>query len=212
MGGKVIKINLFGIICTMILIIASIVGIVIFATRDKDGSKSSNKKDDKQNVVQDDKNDYKELNKKEFVTINGATKEITMKTYEKRGEYKIDYDIDNFYINEHAPDGGIFIESQVSESIIMKICRKDNFKSKSNDLIVNEANNKKTDKTYALNTRDFKGHLCYIESKETDADVTKTYYMENGDEYYQIDVKCGKSYTNNIMPIIEKMIDSFSIM
>lgn len=212
MGGKVIKINLVGAIFTIFLIVAVIVGIVIFATRDTgNSSKSDNQKDNKPNVIQDDKDSYKELDRKDTVYINGTAKEILMKTYVRESEYRIDYDVNTFYINEINKEE-IFIESNISDTILMKISKKNDFYKISNELITNESNKKKADTTYKLNTRDYNGHLAYIESKETDKDVRRTYYIENKDEYYVIDVMCGNDYKENVMPIIDKMVETFKIM
>lgn len=211
MGGKVIKINLVGAIFTVLIIIAAIVGIVIFATRDTRDDGKENKKDNKQNTIQDDKELYNELNKKETVSINGTTKEITMKTYEKKLEYRIDYDIDTFYINELTAND-VLIESLVSDSIMIRIKKKNDFKVLVNDLSTNEVNKKNTYEKYKLSSKVYHGHLGYIEYFESGDSVRKTYYIENGDEYYLIEVICGKEYKDNILPIIDKMVDSFKIM
>lgn len=209
MGGKVIKFNLMGAICVLILIIAIIVGIIIFATKPKNEENKNSKA--KQNSAQEDKNSYNELDTKETIKINGEDKEITMRTYEKGVEYKINYDVDSFFVNDSDKNKQL-LESLVSDSIIVEIQKNEGFKDKQNELITNNSNNTAKGKLYNLETKDLKGHLCYIETEEDEMYVYKNYYIEDETEYYLIKARCGKDFADLNMPVIEKMVESFKIL
>ena len=188
MGGKVIKFNLMGAIGILIIIIAVIVGIITFTTRGK-SNKDNKEENDKKEVVEQDKESYNELDRKELVTIKGLNKEISLRTYERNSEFKIEYDVDSFYVDDRDQNK-LYFESLISY----------------------ERERKEENDTYKLENKNFNGHSCYIETKEDDRDVMKNYYIESGNEYYYIRVLCGKEYKDTMMPIIEKMIETFKIM
>lgn len=210
MGGKVIKFNLMGAIGILIIIIAVIVGIITFTTRGK-SNKDNKEENDKKEVVEQDKESYNELDRKELVTIKGLNKEISLRTYERNSEFKIEYDVDSFYVDDRDQNK-LYFESLISDSILIEIQRNAGFKNKSNELISYERERKEENDTYKLENKNFNGHSCYIETKEDDRDVMKNYYIESGNEYYYIRVLCGKEYKDTMMPIIEKMIETFKIM
>jgi len=210
MGGKVIKFNLMGAIGVLILIITVIVGIVVFATR---GKKDENKtQSDKQNVVKEEKNGYTELDTKENAQINGITKELTMRKFESKLGYKMDYDVDSFYI-DNKENGMDVIKSLVSDTVEVKITLVNDYY---NDLVrvlyANVDAMKKQYPSYELNQINNDKITCLIENKKTNDSVQKTYFIKNNRGYYEIKATCGTDFENTIIPIIDKMVESIEIM
>lgn len=210
MGGKVIKFNLMGAIGVLILIITVIVGIVVFATR---GKKDENKnQSDKQNVVKEEKNGYTELDTKENAQINGITKELTMRKFESKLGYKMDYDVDSFYI-DNKENGMDVIKSLVSDTVEVKITLVNDYY---NDLVrvlyANVDAMKKQYPSYELNQINNDKITCLIENKKTNDSVQKTYFIKNNRGYYEIKATCGIDFENTVIPIIDKMVESIEIM
>lgn len=207
MERRVIKINLVGAICVLILIIAAIVGIIVFAvSRNKGGN---TKKDENHQEEIQQINENKEADNKEQIEIEGQAQEIAMKNYESSLRYKINYATDNFYIDENLKDKDVF-KSLESDTVYIEIEKiEDGFVDKSRELITSEANKRKEDSTYRMETVDLNGRLCYIESYLKDEDVCMNYFIEKEQSYYHARVHIGKEFINTNQPIIEKMMSSF---
>lgn len=211
MGGKVIKINLMGAIGVVLLIIASIIGIIVFVNSNKNNNNSNSKQNNSQNTIVDDKSSYKELDRKEIVIINGLNKEVTFRTYEKFPQYKIDYAVDSFYVDDRDEFKQYF-ESQVSDSIVIEISKTIGYQEKRNELITYEEQRKGENNKYKVEKKEINGHECYLETKDDDRDVLRNYYIESENEYFAVKIRCGKEYADTTIPIIEKMMETFQIM
>ncbi len=202
-GGKVIKINLMGAIGTIILIICVIIGIVVFVNKNK----SSNSKKDNNNIILE-KEKYSEIDITEEVYIKGETKNITMRTVKSPLKYKINYDVDSFYFKREG-DTDKF-ESNVTETseIIIKK-NQQGFEEKVKELIESEQEKKSKDNTYILDSKKINGKTCYIEEFVKDNSLNRYYYIAKDDDYYEIQTKCGLNFAESIVPITEKMMESF---
>lgn len=212
MERKVIKINLMGAILTLVLIIAFIIGVIVFAIK-LNSDKSESESDGKEQTSElqnneDNKNDYKELDKKELVMIDGNQKEITMRDYTSQYGYIMSYDIDSFYKDPNDEEKESF-KSLVSNTISIDITYfNEDFPKKANELLEGIGRKKAENSQYNLDTKDINGSLCYVEDIEKENGINRNYYLENGEAYYIINVRCGKEFVTNNMPIIEKMIQS----
>ena len=96
MEKRVIKFNLVGAIFVIILIILTIVGIVIIATKPK----NNNDNFDSNNQLEqnNDIDENKEI--KADVMIQGTKREIIMKTCKGSYGYTMQYDINSFYVEK----------------------------------------------------------------------------------------------------------------
>lgn len=219
MERKVIKINLVGAIFVLILIIAIIVGAIVFAIKSSSNNENSDKKNDKTeqdsifSVNQDedkdiDKEDYKELDKKENIIVDGEKKEITLRDY--RGpRYTFSYEVDGFYKDPYVKDKDSF-KSLVSDTIWVEVTYfKDGFKTKAKDLLEEASAKKAENSQYSVKTKEINGKLCYVEELEKENGVKRNYYIENGDAYFLLEVSCGKEFVKNHLPVVEKMVESF---
>lgn len=210
MERKVIKFNLMGAIGVLILIIAFVIGITVFITN-KSNSENKNKKQSQQQI-QENRDDYKEVNEKQSVQINGQKIEYIVKPFESKLKYKINLPSEKFYFEGNTEGKDIF-KSLESDSISMEIFKNDTgFKYKSEELIVNEAQRMKDNKTYKLKAINLNGRLCYIEQEELSEELYLNYYIENKEEYYTIKVRCDNSFSVQLIPILDNMIKSFKIM
>lgn len=206
MERRVIKINLVGAICVLILIIAAIVGIIVFAiSRNKgDANKDNNQQEETQQMP-----DNKESEIKEQIVIDGQTQEITMKKYESGLRYSINYAMDNFYIDKSSKDKDIF-KSLESDTVFVEIEKiEDGFVDKSRELITSEASKKNEDASYNMDTINLNGRLCYIERYTKDENMYMDYFIEKEKSYYHVKVQIGKEFIKTNQPIIEKMMLSF---
>jgi len=126
MQGKVIKFNLVGGICVLIIIISIIVASIIYIPKlfssKKDESKlenSSNSSIDNQkeqivNQIQD------EAEYKEIININGQDEEITMKKFVSEYGYSMKYDVNSFYINKEVKEVDMF-SSLYSDTVYINV-------------------------------------------------------------------------------------------
>ena len=214
MERKVIKINLMGAIFVVILIIAVIVGVIVFAIKSSYDNESADNDDRKKQKIEssfnqtDDKEEYKEVDKKENVEIEGESKEITLRDYHNP-RYTFSYDVDGFYKDPHIKDKDSF-KSLVSDTIFIDVTFfNEGFKAKAKELLEQTSAKKAENNQYSVKTKDINGKLCYIEEIEKENGVKRNYYIENGDAYFLLEVSCGKEFVKNHLPVVEKMVESF---
>lgn len=208
MGGKVIKINLVGAILTIILIIIAIVGVVVFINRPKEEKKG---KEDKVKIQEDINNNenYNELDTSDFAVINNEKKELLMRNYISKNGYRIDYDVNTFYVDEKND----YIKSLVSDSINIRVMRLD---EDYNELVTVLNTNKDRMKTQ-YEAFDYKetsiGNKSAIIQQFTNEDrIERSYYIQTSKGFIEIRAVCGKEFATATFPIIDKMVASVEIM
>lgn len=210
MGGKVIKINLVGAIFTIILIIAAIVGLITIINKPKDKKEETNNQ--KEEVVNQDKENYTELDIIDTIKIDGEKKEILMRKYESKHGYSINYDVNSFYIDDRYEQYDYF-KSLVSDTVEMKIIRVDNsFNELKTSLNANIEQMKQANKTYELKETKIGENQVIEEQMLKDEIVSKTYFVQTKKGYFEIKTTCGEKFEKETYLIIEKMIESLEVM
>ena len=222
MQGKVIKFNLVGGICVLIIIISIIVVSIIYIPKlfssKKDESKlenSSNSSIDNQkeqivNQIQD------EAEYKEIININGQDEEITMKKFVSDYGYSMKYDVNSFYINKEVKEVDMF-SSLYSDTVYINVSyNNENFDEKISKLKNNKDKKSKEAGTlkYDIVLERLPNHKeVYCEVKErVDTYIYTMYIEKNVEGYYIVQVYCGSRIKDRVMPIIERMIESFDIV
>lgn len=221
MQGKVIKFNLVGAIFVLMLIIAIIVGVIIYVPRlissnrrENDNSTTNNKTSTSDNsIVENTVDEIKTY--KETVIINEQPQEITMKKFEGTYGYSIKYDINSFYI-EKGTRGLDKLSSLQSETIFINISEKrGDFDKKMQELFINREIAAQGNKILEYNVEEdvLDGAPAVCEYKRMiDDRVIYTYYIKTDSNSYLImEIYCGNSFEENVMPIIEKMIETFEL-
>lgn len=207
MGGKVIKINLVGAIITIIVVIAAIIGLVMFFNRPKD-----TKDNDKDKIkVQKDVNDenYKELDTNDYVTINNQNKEVLMRQYISKKGFRIEYDVNSFYVDEAAEA----IKSLVSDSIAIRINRLDeNYNELVTTIKASSDRMKAQYPSFDLKETSLGNKNVIIYQLTNEAIVERTYYVETLKGFIEVKVSCGKDYVDTTFPIVDKMVSTVEIM
>ena len=105
MERRVIKINLVGLICTVILIISAIVGIIVFAvTRNKNDNSNNNNNNNTNNsnqtqAPQEEPAKIENNEQKMQIMVNGEKQELSVKTYISELNYRMDYAKDLIYVD-----------------------------------------------------------------------------------------------------------------
>lgn len=215
MERRVIKFNLMGAIGVLLLIIATIVGITVFAINKKNGSnKESNPKNQQQQQQQIPENTdaYKEIDMKESVDIGGEKVELIIKPFESELNYKMNLASEKFYFDKNE-DGKDIFKSQESDSILMEISKVDQgFNDKKESLINGQTERRGINESYRMNAIDINGKLVYIDQEKIDGVFYFNYYINKDDMYYIVNVHCDDSFTNNLVPVIDAMLNSFEIM
>lgn len=213
MERRVIKFNLVGAICILILIIAGIVGIVMLTIN---LSKNIGKKPDSTSAQQqpervEEPNQSNEI--KDKIVVNGEEKEITLKKYVNEDNmFEMLYETSRFYVETTTNDKVVF-KSAESDTISLEIQKFDQgFKDKSQEIIVNEAKKMRENETYSLEAKDLNGRLCYVEEETKDEDLYITYTIEKEERYYIVNVKIGKDFVESNKQIIQRMMRTFRIM
>lgn len=213
MERRVIKFNLVGAICILILIIAGIVGIVMLTIN---LSKNIGKKPDSTSAQQqpervEEPNQSNEI--KDKIVVNGEEKEITLKKYVNEDNmFEMLYETSRFYVETTTNDKVVF-KSAESDTISLEIQKFDQgFKDKSQEIIVNEAKKMRENETYSLEAKDLNGRLCYVEEETKDEDLYITYTIEKEERYYIVNVKIGKDFIESNKQIIQRMMRTFRIM
>ena len=215
MERRVIKFNLMGAIGILLLIIAAIVGITIFATN-KNNTGSKEKKDEnepQQQQIQENQDSYKEADMKETVNIDGQDTEIIVEPFESELKYKMNLPSEKFYFEGNSEEKDIF-KSLESDSILMEIYKTEGgFSERAEELRAGQAERIKNNETYRMNALALKeDSLYYVEHEKRDNKLYYSYYVEGENCYYTIDVQFEEQFSEQIIPVVLNMIKSFEIM
>ena len=209
MGGRVIKINLMGAIFTIIIIIAVIVGTVILVTKfipkNANGNETTNN-----NSTQNNSNEI-DVNKMytENVLVDGQKKEVTMKYYKSNLNYAMKFDVDIFYIDISKENVDQF-KSKYTDLVYLNITKeKTNYSEKVNELNKKASNEVLQNSTYTIKETKVNNKTAVRAQKDDMTGTLITYIIEAKDGCYAIDIQCGKELKNTMIPIIEKMVESF---
>lgn len=208
MERRVIKFNLMGAICVLILIISLIVGIIVFAINKHNGN-NNKPTENSSKQLQENKESYAELDTKEKILINNEEVEVTLRVFESKLGYKINYAIDKFYIDSKTEEKDV-LKSLESDTILLEITKENgNFKEKTEELIANQSAKRKNNSTYRMNAKSLnEKDIYYWETEEIENKIHKKYYVQNNETYYLISLSCDKQFSNEIIPIVDKMIES----
>ena len=211
MERRVIKFNLMGAIFVLLLIIAAIVGIIVFAINASNGKIRDKKiKEDIQEQQEAQKNDQMEVREK--IIVGNEQKEITMRTHISKLKYRMNYDVDSFYIIDDDSSIDRY-SSQYTDAIYLNVTKStDPFVNKVNELITISGKNKTEDPSYKLSELNINGKLCYVERAPKDKEIFINYYIEANEGFYIIETHCGEELQEVTLATIEKMIMSFEEM
>lgn len=211
MERRVIKFNLVGAICVLILIISIIIGIIVFAVKGHNKNDGTN---DNNQIIEQDKNIDENKEYKEKVTIKGNEQEIIMKACKGTFGYSMKYDVNSFYVEKDASGRDEFnsLYSNTINVIVFK--RNGNYDEKVEQLKLNSTNgnNKNIGDRYNVKEDFINGLRVVIETEDKSEGKTSTYYVRADDGYFVIEANCGYGFEDMVWPIIEKMIGTFKIL
>lgn len=212
MEKRVIKFNLVGAIFVIILIILTIVGIVIIATKPK----NNNDNFDSNNQLEqnNDIDENKEI--KADVMIQGTKREIIMKTCKGSYGYTMQYDINSFYVEKDV-NGVDKFNSSYSDTVNISVLKSsgiyeeeiEKLRLNSNTMITNNINI--TD-GYEIEEKVINGLKVNIKKEKNTNEKINTYYIKSYDGYFVVQVNCGLEFEDMLWPVIEKMIETFEIL
>lgn len=212
MEKRVIKFNLVGAIFVIILIILTIVGIVIIATKPK----NNNDNFDSNNQLEqnNDIDENKEI--KADVMIQGTKREIVMKTCKGSYGYTMQYDINSFYVEKDV-NGVDKFNSLYSDTVNISVLKSsgiyeeeiEKLRLNSNTMITNNINI--TD-GYEIEEKVINGLKVNIKKEKNTNEKINTYYIKSYDGYFVVQVNCGLGFEDMLWPVIEKMIETFEIL
>ena len=205
MEGRVIKFNLVGAICILILVISVIVGIITFAIK---GIKNKDNKANQQTAI-DEEQIYTEK-----LYINNQEKQVKMKTCKGSFGYTMNYDIEGFYVEKNV-DGIDMFKSLYSDSVYVNVIEKmDSYKEKSQLLLEYKLKpSNVSDNEYQVTAIDLNGIPAIMEKQKMLDGISYTYYIKKEDSsYYLIQAHCGFQFEESLMPTMLKMIETFQIL
>ena len=205
MQGRVIKFNLVGGICVLILIISVIVSGVIYIPRI-----ISSIKDKEEPVKTDEQGEFKTT-----VTINNEEKNITMKLYKSAYGYSMKYDVDSFYIQKDVEEMDEY-RSLISDTIFIQVMPKTgNFENVVETLNSNKENVSDTisENEYDVKKVELNGVEAIYE-REVNLDGTNYNYFVKKDEnnYLMMKIHYGIGFEGIIEPVVEEMVGSFELI
>lgn len=251
MEKKVIKFNLVGAIFTLILIIALIVGLIVWIPKIKK-QMNNNKETQKLSQEQEDRinseKDYKEI----LTLENGKEVQTRMRYFKSDYGYAMKYEADLFYVNKVPENADDYI-SLYSNSVGLLIDKREGKFDELQQKLTEEGNKEKEQnkEAYDRNTSEmvFNGdryeekeknpnhdidgekqrldkvgqmEIQQIKINNIDAykrtliskeDVKITYVLKKDDNtYYNIEMRCSKDFEEDLLPIMEKMVESFEIL
>lgn len=206
MEKRVIKFNLVGAIFVIILIIAIIVGVVMAV------AKSKNKNDNSNNSNQTEQNNEIDENKeiREDVMIQGAKREIIMKTCKGSYGYTMEYDVNSFYVEKDV-NGMDEFNSLYSDTVKISVLKSSGNYEDEIEKLKSNSSNIDTEK-YEVEEKVVNGLNINIKKENKPDEKTYTYYIKSYDGYFVVQVNCGLEFENMMWPIIEKMVESFEIL
>lgn len=212
MEKRVIKFNLVGAIFVIILIILTIVGIVIIATKQK----NNNDNFDSNNQLEqnNDIDENKEI--KADVMIQGTKREIIMKTCKGSYGYTMQYDINSFYVEKDV-NGVDKFNSLYSDTVNISVLKSsgiyeeeiEKLRLNSNTMITNNIN---ITYGYEIEEKVINGLKVNIKIEKNTNEKINTYYIKSYDGYFVVQVNCGLGFEDMLWPVIEKMIETFEIL
>ena len=212
MEKRVIKFNLVGAIFVIILIILTIVGIVIIATKPK----NNNDNFDSNNQLEqnNDIDENKEI--KADVMIQGTKREIIMKTCKGSYGYTMQYDIISFYVEKDV-NGVDKFNSLYSDTVNISVLKSsgiyeeeiEKLRLNSNTMITNNIN---ITYGYEIEEKVINGLKVNIKIEKNTNEKINTYYIKSYDGYFVVQVNCGLGFEDMLWPVIEKMIETFEIL
>ena len=214
MERRVIKFNLVGAIFVLILIIAAVSGIIIFAIKSqKDNNDDKNEKQMKISEEQEKKDkEADELNKeyKEKILIDNQEHWMTLKKFKSSLGYKMKYDVESFYIENNDIEVDEY-KSLYTDTISLKISKStEDFSDKTESIIKESAEKIRNNSTYKLEQMDINGDLCFKESMvENGVDNIITYYIQADNGFFVVQAHCGTELKETMIPIIDYMVKTF---
>lgn len=218
MERKVIKFSLVGFIMTVILIIAAIVGIIIYFPKIKSmisNKDNKNLKDSTAEQSNSDKEIDEEKQYNETIVINDNTQEIAMKKCKGSFGYSVKYDFNAFYVEKDA-EGIDKFNSLYSNTVFVYISEKEeNYDENVKKLLNNNINNinDKSVIKYNVSETEINGRYCIKEEKVNSYGESNIYYIKKDDnDYYIIQATSGQNFSNEMLPRINKMIETFEIL
>lgn len=225
MEKKVIKFNLVGAICILVLTIAIIVGLIVgipkLINKIKDGN--NNLSTQKQAVAIDESKEYMEKVK----TLSGEERDCKMRYCKSKLGYAMKYDIDLFHPQVDSEENNQFI-SLYSNKVGIGIEKKqgkfeeleEKLKEEDKERISYEKNSKDQDnekskkiEEMAINTLDINGAKTIKGTVKSEEGTNQIYCIKIDDNsYYNVEVFCSKSFEDEILPVMEHMVESFEII
>lgn len=212
-GGRVIKFNLMGAICILILIIAIIIGIIKYVPKlfnDREINKT-----DKENISGEHSEEQEEKKYKETININGDNIEIVTQNYKSAYGYSMKYDVNSFYVETDKNEMDCF-NSLVSDTIYINVIKKDDAYNEKVERL-----NKNIDKVskeagiveYFVFNKVINGINATCEVKKLADRSIYTYYLkESSNTYFIVQARLDKNFEERMLPIIDFMLESFEIL
>jgi len=215
MQGRVIKFNLMGAIFVFILIIAIIVAAIVYVPKIINSQKGKNETNNS-GVETENAGISKEIDEEkeyeETVEINGTKRIITMKNCAGSFGYSMKYDIESFYVEKDIR-GMDYFNSLYSDTIFIHVSEENaKYEEKVQALISNKqvAAQEAGVTEYDVIEEKVNGVQAICETKRRVDGVMYTYYIKkDNDNYFIMQIHCGETFEEMVMPVIEKMIGSF---
>lgn len=223
MERRVIKFNLVGAICILILIISLIAGLIIYIPKklnkmENNSSNSENQLDEKNEVTINQVKTEEKTN----VIIDGHEEEITTKTLNSSLGYSMKYDINNFYVESEMEQmdeyrsllsNTIFINVEkvhgnldAEREQIYQIAKFETSETKNSEKAVIES---------GVVDEYLNENIPHIikSTNRTPTNIVYNYYIKADNEnYYIVTLNCNTNFEKQMLPIMEKMIETFEIL
>ena len=255
MEKKVIKFNLVGVIFTLILMIALIVGLIVWVPKISKQMKD-NKEIQKLSQEQEKRIDNEKEYKEKLVLENGKEVECRMRYFKSNLGYAMKYEADLFYANSNNEDNEDSADdymSLYSNSVGILITKKegkfDELQQKLNEEGQKEKEQYKEEYDANAVEQQFNGDRYEDKEKNPDHNIAGemeeirkigtlevkevkvnnidafkrtligkeniliTYVVKKDDNtYYNIEMRCARDFEDELLPIMEKMVESFEIL
>lgn len=200
MESRTIKISLVKVVICLILIVTIVVvAIKLFKKKDINITQEAENQ-----IITYEQNTVDE--EKEYIVdvlINGNNEQITMKTCKGTFGYLMKYDVYQFYVEKNVDNKDEF-KSLVSDTIYMSVEKKDESYDELKEKFISQE--KEIGEEFYIN-----GKKAFKLVSELSDKKYFEYYIENDNRYFIIIGNCGLNFQSNVMPIMEKMVESFEI-
>ena len=175
-------------------------------------AKSKNKNENSNNSNQAEQNNEIDENKeiREDVMIQGAKREIIMKTCKSSYGYTMEYDVNSFYVEKDV-NGMDEFNSLYSDTVKISVLKSSGNYEDEIEKLKSNSSNIDTEK-YEVEEKVVNGLNINIKKKNKPDEKIYTYYIKSYDGYFVVQVNCGLEFENMMWPIIEKMVESFEIL